>query len=125
MTHTRLQVLAHHRLIGLLPCSRASPPRRHPLQSFSIVPSLCTMEEAMEVFDLVNNCEDSDDDTESLQAIEMNEALVRLAVLYGPKYAPRCSSACVPRASHLLAHTTLCCTLCVSRFVRLVLGCCS
>jgi hypothetical protein len=52
----------------------------------------------MEVFDLVNNCEDSDDDPESLQAIEMNEALVRLAVLYGPKYAPRCSSACVPRA---------------------------
>ncbi len=38
------------------------------------------------MFDQVNNCEDSDDNTEVLQAIEFNEALVRLSVLYGPLY---------------------------------------
>jgi hypothetical protein len=40
----------------------------------------------MEVFDQLNNCEDSDGNTEVLQAIEINEALVRLSVLYGPLY---------------------------------------
>lgn len=93
-------------------CARPLPLRCVPMlwcsQEFKIVPQLCTEGEFRAIYLAVNTGEDVDDDIESMDQMEFNEFLVRLAILHCPEYVSPFTTCALARSCHALRVLSVC-----------------